>query len=152
MNARSTVAAMAAGVVGSTKPLGIIDVDCDHPDAVIIHAWNRRQEAIAAIEARGRMYDSEEHSPAEQHLYDTLENGIPLLEATTPLGMLPKLWIAMHAAGSVIRNEEMRAQSDAINRGDYAEVSTFEHYLDWHERIIFALIGDALGAARRLEA
>lgn len=141
--ATSNIAWMNA--LKTQKAMGAIEIDCEHPDAVIIRAWNKRQEALAEVESRCRYYDVDDSG---LELFNTLDDGIPDLPATTPLGLLPKLWIAMAAAGSGIGSDEGRAQSDAIRRGDYDEVSTFVRELDWDQQVIFKIITDIMDAQR----
>jgi hypothetical protein len=117
-------------------------VPADHPDAFIVAAWNKRQEALAALEARGTFYDADDHSPKEMEAFDTLENGIPLLPALTAYGLIAKLWVSMTHRGPYCSTAEIRAEQDTIRRADYAEVEALLDRLDFDQQATFRAIRD----------
>lgn len=113
-------------------------------DAVLEHAWARRQEAYAAYNAlpdeeweRGAGY-----APEQDRLWviiDEAEEVIRSTVAKTPRGAAIQLWVALYH--SVTGRED----DEAITRGDLVRLSKIEDGFDWSARM-------ALAALRSLEA
>lgn len=120
--------------------LSLMSVSDDSPDAELLEAWNERQMALAMIEERGRYYNAETHAPRASKMFDAAEARVDKLPATTFHGILAKLWVALAASGGHVRDEEDRAQGDAIRRADLAEVEAFATELEYEQSTILSAI------------
>lgn len=135
-----------AAIIATTSPsaaiadLSMMEVSDDSPDFALVEAWNDRQIALAMIEERGRYYNADSDAPTATKMFDAAELRITQLPATTFPGILAKLWVALAASGGKVRDEEHRAQSDAIRRADLAEVEAFGVELEYEQSTILSAI------------
>jgi hypothetical protein len=111
-----------------------------HPDAAILTAWNTRQNALAAIERRGRFYTCEEHSPHDAAAFELAEEYIGKSLAKTPEGLLAKMWVALSLAGGGVRYEWQQVVQDIIRRADFNEVALWHDRLDLDQQVIFTVL------------
>src|SRR5687768_12110383 len=115
-NTATRRAVLGAAAFAAVAPIALgatVALAKDDADRLILAAWNDRQKALAAIEARGAFFTAEEHSPAQCFLFDMAEMAVHQHPAKTPRGVLCKLWVALSHVGTV-HTEEQRAQHDAI--------------------------------------
>lgn len=128
--------------IGSIATASIIAVQSvtASADAELLAAWNERQSALAKIEARGAFYWCETHSPKLAARFDRAEMQVYTLPASTPRGILAKLWVALSHMGGVVRNEDERAHWCAIRRADFAEVQSFAAEFDFDCSTVWSAI------------
>lgn len=112
-----------------------------NPDAAIIKAWARRQEAYACYNALPGDEEGE-HAAAHKEqwaIIDECEEVIRAAIAQTPRGVAIQLWTA------VAHEVTDRKDDEAATRGDLADLTTRDSEYDWTVRL-------ALAALRSLEA
>lgn len=107
-------------------------------DAEIIEAWTARQQAIAAIYARGDYREAECHSPAENDIMDAADMKISDMRATTPQGALAKAWVAWTYQGTEFHPDDQRI-GDMIRKADI-EALERETELDFQHETMLGLV------------
>jgi hypothetical protein len=108
-------------------------------DEAILAAWDRRQAALAVIEANGPYFDAETDSPEAAAIYDEADVAIAKATATTPRGLLVQAWVAASYVQDSF-NEVGRRQNAMIRRADYAGLLGEGAYLDWELQTQLAVI------------
>lgn len=111
-------------------------------DSELLSAWSTRQQALATIEARGPLFRSEHHSPAEARILTSAEIEMSNLPARTIEGVISKLWVGLSHGVSVRTGDEESVASLAIHDADLPGVATIESDLDFGPRLIFSAIRD----------
>lgn len=109
-------------------------------DAPILAAWHTRQAALKKIETRGNFYYAETHSPVETEAFDKAEMAVANLPASTPAGVIAKLWVALSHMGGQIASEEDRAESDLMRRAHLPAVSLLKRDLDFDLHVMVSAI------------
>lgn len=116
-----------------TMPCGI-----EHPDADIIFAWEHRRAAFDAYnllphsDVAGEVYTKEEREQLD--IIEECEQVINSTDATTPIAVELKLWVAL------CRDISDREEEVAANRSDFDWFSARESDLDWPRRLMFSAI------------
>lgn len=88
------------------------------PDARLLDAWNRRQLALARIEAMGDFFDSEEHSPEATREFDAADAAVFEEPAVSLEGAIAKLWTVAQFCLGNLQSDLARDAAAAIRRAD----------------------------------
>jgi len=112
-------------------------------DREIERHWQERARAYREFEADPHVLDDDDAATPYWTRIDAAENAILASTSTTPRANEIRLWVAWSHAPS----SSAAAGDVLVAQGDYAELKKAQRRFDWHEKLIFAAIGNLRGEA-----
>jgi len=112
-----------------------------HADTDIERHWHDRARAYREFEADPHVMDDDDAADPYWARIDAAEIAILNSPTSTPRAAEIRLWVAW----SHTRSSSVAASDVLVAQGDFAALQNAQPRFDWHEKLIFAAIGNLRG-------
>ena len=110
-------------------------------DADIERHWHARAQAYREFEADPHVLDDDDAADPYWARIDAAEIAILNSPASTPRAAEIRLWVAWSHA----RSSSLAGSDVLVAQGNYEALQNAQPRFDWHEKLIFAAIGNLRG-------